>query len=257
LSICGKAHTLAEEPVRRTSYPHLKDPEVLRNLIEVRMTERLSWPDLAAYYLETYGEEIHFTTIKRALMNNASTWLVPERVNKAVKLHIENIWEKVDLLQLVTVAFQAKFTEWYQYYEKMVQSWLEEVNVDPEQRRTTKVFTEEERKRMDKLWEDLISFFFRMANIMRELKAPGSGPSSLEMLLAKISGQVSGSLQGEHALVEPAAGGLTVEAIALVMKQVSDSTKSMLEGVHARHQLGGRGFYRQIPEIVDAEAEEE
>ncbi len=213
--------------------PKITDPAILRNVMDVKITEQLSWPALAEWYEDEYKEPIHHTTLRRSVMRDAPTLLIHERVSKRVKFAIENIWDQVDILRLVMYMFNGCFAEWGLLHEKSLMSYMDEGTL----------FTDEEKKRMDGLRADMMSFFMRALTVMRDLKSVDAPTPEFELLLhANAKGPAAAS---DNAEVE---GQLTPTSITEMVALVAQKTQEMLDGVHNRHRESGSGFYRQLPD---------
>lgn len=194
----------------------------------MKITERMSWEELARWYQSEHGETVHPQTLRRALIRDGVILMTNERASRQVQLAMDTIWDKVDILRLITYAFNGKFTEWSMIYEKVMQTYVDdEASV-----------TIEEITRMDGLWNDLTSFFMRALSLMRELKGGGGSIPELEILI-RSTGAVAG--------VESGGSDNKVE-MSSILEEVSRKTKAMLEGVHEHHKEEGHGFYRMIDE---------
>lgn len=223
-----------DEPPKRSGGPKPKitDPQILKTLMDVKLTEQMTWPELAAFYEEEYGDSIHPNTIKRALLRDAPSLVLHERVSTQVKEAIEGVWDQVDILRLIMYAFNGRFTEWSILYERNLSSYVDE----------SKPMSAEQRNRMDGLWGDLVSFFMRALTIMKELKTTDAPVPEFELLIkARTTIETTGADAHE----------VTMAAIKDMMSDVDIKTASMLENLHLKHREEGKGFYRQIPDNED------
>jgi hypothetical protein len=214
--------------------PKITDPDRLKAIMDVKITEQLSWPAMAEWYEEEYGESINHKTLRQSVLRDAPTLLVHDRVSKQVRHAVENIWDQVDILRLIMYAFNGKFTEWSLYHERCLSAHIND-NVR---------FTSEDKLRMDALWADLVAFFMRALTLMRELKTLDIPVPEFEMLI-RANANVAGEMTREAASAE---GELSPGGIRQLIEAVGTQTRIMLDGVHAKHREEGRGYYRRIPE---------
>ncbi len=212
--------------------PLITDKERLVNLVDVKITEQLSWAALADWYEEQYGEKLHPTTLRRSVMRESPQLLIHERVSKQVKTAIENVWDKVDILRLIMYAFNGRFTEWNILHDQSLRAYMDE-EAEP--------FPTQDKDRMDMLWADMQGFFMRALTVMRDMGVGGGGVAEFELLIKGGSGGVSVDAVGES-------GRLTPDKIRELVGEVAGKTQEMLENMHTEHQRNGRGYYRQIQE---------
>jgi hypothetical protein len=193
----------------------------------MKMTEQLTWAELAEWYEEEYGESVHPQTLRQALIRDGSVLRIHERASKQVRHALEHVWDQVDILRLITFAFNGKFTEWSLIYEKVMQSYVDEQTF----------VTDEQVQRMDVLWNDLTSFFMRALEVMKDLKGGNAAIPELEILLRSSSATVGITVED---------GALNSQVLTDLIASVAEKTAKMLDGVHSKHRKEGHGFYRTI-----------
>lgn len=217
----------------------LTDSEILQTLMEIKVTDQLSWAQLAEWYENEYGEHIGGETIRQAILKDAPMLLVPGMVSKKVKLAIDTIWERVDLMRIIMFMVNARFTEWSQLYEKMMRASLE----DSDEPNAIK-FSPEEQFRMDDLYNGVVSFFLRALDAMKELSQGNMALPELGSLLI-----LSNSPKGEGVDDNVDSG------IGELIQRVSIETQTMLIDINERHRAAGRGAYRVINDDEDEGAD--
>ena len=205
------------------------DPELLKTLADMKIIERLSWEDLAAWYEDHTGDSIHPQTLRNSLVRDGAVLLLNQRASNKVTEAMANVWDKVDIIKLIGYSFNGRFTEWSLLYERALASYLDQEIV----------MTEADVARMDGLWNGLTGFFLQALSLMREIKGGDVAVPGLEALLnsASVALNALPTVDGES---------LNPGSMAALIEQVSSSTKAMLEGVNDKHREEARGRFRRI-----------
>ena len=211
-------------PKRRGPPNKIQDQEEISWLVETRAQEQVSWKDLAKRYQEKYGEKVDWRTVRDTVISEAGIDLLPQRFTKFMKAEIEQTLDRVGLMQMVTHMLSANYTEWRVLNMKMFRALADD----------TVVFSEEERERMNRLGSDFMDFFFKVVDIMREMKM------ELDSLMVFMPSAASPATFSQGV-------GLP-EDTAKFIEELGECTRQMLEAINERHRLAGEGHYRCIEE---------
>lgn len=220
----------------------IQDPELLATLTDIKLTEQLSWPQLAERYTELTDETVDWKTIRRAIMKDAPLKMVPERISRQMKEAITQLWDSIDVMKLILYGVNARFTEWSLLNDQMLRATLDDVSSED----TEIKFTSMDQARMDFLWNDLQGFFFKALAMMKEMKTEETEVGRVLMRATMSSVQVT--MEGDAQGVE----GMTPTSLEQIFEMVSGQTQEAMDGINEHHRLEGRGHYR----VLEAEEED-
>lgn len=227
----------------------ITDPEVIRKLMDLRTIDQVPWKELPAHYKElTGGEEANWQTIRSTLRREAPMDFLPARVSEGIRLIIEEKQAEVyDVFRLTLVAFNVRFAEYMALVGKQRLAELDKAVPEEEKDGAEVAFTPEDLARMDLLYNDMLSFSFRFAGILREMGGVGQHEMAQGMGINAASATVE----------EVADEALAIEAtIERVVAKVALVTSQELEAINAAHAVEVRGHHRVLPSVGEDLVEE-
>ena len=227
----------------------ITDPALIQRLMDLRTLEQVTWQDMPGYYKEWTGEDVNWQTIRSTLRKEAPMDFLPTRVSAGIKAIIEEKTSEIhDVFSLTLVAFNVRFAEYMALVGKQRLAELDVTLPDEEKIGSEAQFTTLDMARMDMLYNDMMSFTFRFAGILREM---GTGKHDM------IEGMgISGSAG------TPAAGvaeeTLTVTAtIERIVAKVAKITQDDMTAINGSHMLEAKGNYRARPDLEEDLLEED
>ena len=238
---------------KKVGSPLKLSSDEVEQLTEARIREGLTWKQLTTRYAEiSKGGTIDERTIRNAVMKDAGVALLPARIAKQLRHTVNDAFDRADLSKMVVRALVAKFAEWSVLNDRalyaMAATGANDGPADKDDENASKLkFTKDDQKRKDKLWDDIMSFFFRGLEIMRQNQAM---ESDLWSLLGGGQGSAGNGPPGRRS---------TLDDVEIVVTEkvevVAQRTLEMLEGVNARHRTEGLGHHRPRPEEMEGALE--
>ena len=216
------------------------DESILRELVHIRVVGQVPWTELPDKYMELLPADSMETrpdhrTLRKEIMKNSDIMAMPTRVHKGMKSRLIQEYDKADLGVMMMDVLMSKYGEWNLLHSKMLR-YVAASSVQGEDLEGVSVFTSAERKRMDKLGEDVLSIVFRIGEMMR-------GMSITDNNLFVLLEQVRGGQMGMET-----AGGQQMDSIAMsvskVLAEVKEASERMLSDVNERHKALGMGHHR-------------
>ena len=217
-------------------------PAVRERLIDARLIEQMPWIEVGKLYCELTGESRDWRAVRGALMSEAPMRLVPQRVSSHVRQAIEGLMDRVDLMKLLMYAVTARFHEWSMLHDRMI---LCELDAEGGEARPRK-FSRDERARMDTLWNELMGFFMRGLDLMRQMNAGNS--AVLDVFVHPPPAEVAdGTVTINPGVVK-----------SQVLEEFRTTTQRLMEGIMERHKAAGTGYFRPIEaSVLDVEESDE
>ena len=195
---------------------------MLEELLDMRVSKRILWPDIIAHYYKRTGQSVEEETLQQVMLNEIPFLVLSDSgvLSYELSRSIENIWQSAESDQPGFASVYAKFVEW--------RLLCDQLRADVSQADGDEIpdeIPQESLQRLGGLKIQLTSLFF-------ELIANGSSDAGavLDQLTANVGG---GSGQD---------GPLTLEVIEKLMEK----NKSDLEAILREHKEEGRGVYRPV-----------
>ena len=210
-------------------------PDILVELLDMRVSKRCGWPEISAYYYELTGQSIEEGTL-RQLLREALIQSVPEQVSYEISQTLRQIWKSAGADKPVFDAVYAKVKEWRLLNEELKAAALQGGGGE---------ISPESLQQVDRLKNDLTGLFFG-------LTANGEDFSDSGAVLDQLTAQARSVNQ-----LDGSSRNLTLSEITEYTKGIIAESQAKLEEIHQRHKEEGRGFYRHIPEASDDLLEEE
>ncbi len=210
--------------------------DVLKQLLDAKQIEQMSWKDLPARYEELTGDTADWRTLKGYVIDSMGGELLPARVSKITEAAIRQAFEDANAVTLAMRVLWGTYEEWNILYSRHLRSMaIAEEDVSEDDTKTVIRLKPEEILRMDSLRHDITSFFFTGITMMKNAdestgllqQAFGLGAT------AAAAGAIVGAEKVGNALAETAA----------------ETTKALLEDLHERHREEGIGHFR--PRIIE------
>ncbi len=220
--------------------PNVKDisDDVLKQLLDAKQIEQLSWKDLPQRYKEITGDTADWRTLKGHVIARMGGEFLPERVSKITNDAIRQAFEDANAVTLAMRVLWGAHEEWNILYSRHLRSMA----ITPEDAKDAEAamappLSEKELLRMDNLRHDITSFFFTGITMM------------------KSADESTGLLQQAFGLgATAAAAGAIVGASGVTSTLADDAaetTRELLEDLNERHRLEGIGHHR--PRIVEVD----
>ena len=226
----------------------ITDPDIIQKLMDLRTLEQVTWKDMPGYYKEWTGDDVSWQTIRSTLRKEAPMDFLPARVSAGIRAIIDEKTSEVhDVFSLTLVAFNVRFAEYMALVGKQRLAEMDLLAPEEEKVGTEAVFTSDDMKRMDMLYNDMMQFTFRFAGILREM---GTGQHGM------IEGMgINGSATPVDEVVSET---LTVEAtIERIIAKVARTTTDDLAAIEDMHMIEAKGKFRPKPSIEEDLLEED
>lgn len=225
------------------------DEEILRRLVERKIKEQIPWKEMPTEYMsmlpeDSTEEKPDYRVLKREMMKNADVMVMPERVHKGMRSRLKHEFEKADMGIMLMDVLMSKYSEWNLLHSKFLRYVTASSVVDEPLDGVAK-FTPADTKRKDKLADDVVSYIFRIGELMRGMSLTDN---SLFVMLRQV--------RGEHTGMEPSTDQQQIsidESIRQVVDEVSQVSKQMLGNIGTRHKELGIGKFRPLPEEEEPE----
>ncbi len=215
------------------------DDKMCQDLLDAKLEEQFTWEEVAELYKElSGGDTMDWRTIRKIIMKDAPQYFIPKRVSGQVRRAIEDAWEGVDVVQLIMYALNARFTEWSLLNERKMKALIDG-SEGPSQ------FSLMDQDRFDKLWNDLMSFFFRATEAMRDLN-PAQSP------IINILNGTPGSVSVTSGKAEES----EMVVIEQLVQRVGKDTEEAMATIMDQHRAQGIGMSRTIPDMEEDLLEE-
>ena len=220
------------------------DPELISELIDIRIKEQVRWVDLPERYMEllsegTFEVKPHWETLRNAMMRDPDAVLIPAKVNKKLRARIAEEFDKADLGTMMMTVTMAQYKEWDDLHVRMLQ-YAAVTGVEDDENNPKVKFSRDDRDRMDKLANEVTSRLFRVMDYMKTIR---QGDNSLFLLMENVIG-VSPGVTEKPTQVE----GAVLDTTREVLEEVGKQTQSIMSGIMDAHRSAGVGSYRDIPE---------
>lgn len=231
-------------PRRRIGAPRREfDPEILSQLVDIRLKEQVPWKALPTRYLEllptgTREAAPDWRVLQREMMGDLDALIMPTRVHKKMRARLTAEFDKADLGAMMMTVLLARYGEWNLLHSRMLRNAAAAgLQDDVEERLAAPKFTAGDRERMDLLAGEVLSILFRVTELMRTTNI---ADNSIFKLMESVGGDspgVRGYAESEEA----------VHVTKRMLLEVREETVKMLEGVNERHKAAGTGHYRPRP----------
>ena len=210
-------------------------PDILVELLDMRVSKRCGWPEINAYYHELTGQSIKEGTL-RQLLGEVLIQSVPAQVSYEISQTVRQIWKFAGADQPVFDAVYAKLKKWRLLNEELKAAALQGDGGE---------ISPESPQQVDRLKNDLTGLFFGLTANTGDFSDSGAVLDQLTAQARSVN-QLDGSSRN-----------LTRSEITEYTKGIIAEGQAALEEIHRRHREEGRGFYRPIPEAHDDLLEEE
>ncbi len=213
-------------------------PEIMEELIEIKVTEQLPWKKMDLIYQDITGQTIDWRTLRNAMLRDGGQQLISERADRKTRERLDSLNESVDMLQLILLAFKLKFNEFLKLSNKMD---LAEIDEDTK-------FTIEDSRRMDIIWHQMEGFFFKAGTWMKDMQVDTKILAETFMRVLTVQ-TTTVTVEGEEALSQEDMGAFIAE--------LTDQTQRKLEQVNQSHRTEARGHWRALPDLEEDLLEED
>ena len=210
-------------------------PDILVELLDMRVSKRCGWPEINAYYYELTGQSIGEGTL-RQLLREALIQSVPAQVSYEISQTLRQIWKSAGADQPVFNAVYAKLNEWRLLNEELKAAALQGDGGE---------ISPESLQQVDRLKHDLTGLFFGLATKTEDFSDCGAVLDQLTAQDRSVN-QLDGSSRD-----------WTLSEAKEYMEGIIAEGQAKMEEIHQRHKEEGLGFYRHIPEAYDDLLEEE
>lgn len=238
-----KAKTKVKVEKRMSPHRVMISEEVLSKLVEARSIRQVPWLGCVDIYKELTGDDIDYRTLRDQVNESVNGYTVPDRVSKVRKEQIEAAYEDANIVVFIMNLITTRFTE-FSIYHKRHLMWLINQTPDAEEPYPGVALTEAEMERMEHIYQDMMSFWWRCQDALRTMQG---STQSLSVLMGVVEAAVTGgdpsALAIENGLV-PSTPRLP--ALSPKSAEAALETYKMLEELNERHKAEAIGFYRPL-----------
>lgn len=215
-------------------------PSHIAILANQRLTRNYSWERLVDEFMKLQDDGYSegppdWRTLRKAILDD-SDWgdLVPVRVANNLRMKVLEEFRKVDLGAMLLEVMLTRYSEWAILRDRWLRSNL---TLDDEERVE---FTAREKKRFDELSKEIMGNLKELFDMMGRYGAMGR---ALQDLLSGVELTVG---DGPRVIDSQ-------ESLA----SARDVSAQLLEQINARHREEGKGHYRAMPAVSEADFLEE
>ena len=218
--------------------------ELIAELQELKIRHQLTWSELPEHYARLCEREKLPTelmpsvaTLRTALLRDGDHLLLASRTPARLRDKLSNHFAQVDLHLMLVAVLTAAFSEWDSLHSRYTLARLT-VGDDDATR-----FTDADQRRYDKLTKEIMTYLFKLLEVMRDF---GVRRSPLLELIGVVHQEVG---EGE---VE---SRLNLELIREVFQETSQATARLAAEAAERNaaaELGQGTQQGKLIEVIDA-----